>query len=125
MKATAWEFRFRVIIITAFYFLGFYAPWARLSSNGGTAPPRLWSWLAIELSRAATLPINIDYLAVTALAILDLGYGNTRSVALAFERLGAAPVLTDSAAEAKAADRLVLPGVGAAASAMRRMRESA
>ena len=61
---------------------------------------------------------------MTALAILDLGYGNTRSVALAFERLGAAPVLTDSAAEAKAADRLVLPGVGAAASAMRRMRES-
>ena len=28
--------------------------------------------------------------AVSALAILDLGYGNTRSVALAFERLGAA-----------------------------------
>jgi glutamine amidotransferase len=61
---------------------------------------------------------------VTALVILDLGYGNTRSVALAFERLGAAPVLTDSAAVGKAADRLVIPGVGAAASAMRRLRES-
>jgi glutamine amidotransferase len=61
---------------------------------------------------------------VTALAILDLGYGNTRSVALAFERLGAAPVLTERAAVGKAADRLVIPGVGAAASAMRRLGES-
>lgn len=61
---------------------------------------------------------------MTALAILDLGYGNTRSVALAFERLGVSPVLTDKAADAKAADRLVLPGVGAAASAMKRLRET-
>lgn len=59
-----------------------------------------------------------------ALAILDLGYGNTRSVALAFERLGAAPVLTRSAHEIAEAERLVLPGVGAAASAMARLRET-
>ena len=61
---------------------------------------------------------------MTQLAVLDLGYGNTRSVALAFERLGAAPVLTDSPSVAAAADRLVLPGVGAAASAMARLRET-
>jgi glutamine amidotransferase len=59
---------------------------------------------------------------VTALAILDLGYGNTRSVALAFERLGAAPVLTADAAVATAADRLVVPGVGAARTAMEALR---
>ena len=58
---------------------------------------------------------------MTALAILDLGYGNTRSVALAFERLGAAPVLTDDPAVAASADRLVLPGVGAAGYAMGRI----
>ena len=61
---------------------------------------------------------------MTALAILDLGYGNTRSVALAFERLGAAPVLTADAAVAASADRLVLPGVGAAESAMKALRQT-
>ena len=61
---------------------------------------------------------------MTALAILDLGYGNTHSVSLAFERLGAAPVLTDSARVAADADRLVLPGVGAAASAMQRLNDT-
>jgi glutamine amidotransferase len=61
---------------------------------------------------------------LTALAILDLGYGNTRSVALAFERLGAAPALTDSPSVAADAERLVLPGVGAAATAMSRLRET-
>ena len=55
---------------------------------------------------------------MTALAILDLGYGNTRSVELAFDRLGASPVLTADADVTAAADRLVLPGVGAARSAM-------
>jgi len=61
---------------------------------------------------------------VTALAILDLGYGNIRSVALAFERLGAAPVVTADAALAASADRLVLPGVGAADSAMKGLRRT-
>lgn len=61
---------------------------------------------------------------MTALAILDLGYGNTRSVALAFGRLGVAPLLTDRPDAAASAERLVLPGVGAAASAMARLRET-
>lgn len=61
---------------------------------------------------------------MTQLAILELGYGNTRSVALAFERLGAAPVLTDDPKVAAAADRLVLPGVGAARVAMEALRQT-
>ena len=61
---------------------------------------------------------------MTALAILDPGYGNTRSVVLAFERLGATPVLTADAGIAAAADRLVLPGVGAAKSAMEALRRT-
>ena len=40
---------------------------------------------------------------MTALAILDLGYGNTRSIALAFERLGVKPLLTDQPAAAASA----------------------
>lgn len=61
---------------------------------------------------------------MTKLAVLDLGYGNTRSVALAFERLGTAPVLTRSRRVAGEAERLVIPGVGAAASAMACLRET-
>jgi glutamine amidotransferase len=58
---------------------------------------------------------------MTALAILDLGYGNTRSVALAFERIGLQPCLTNNPAIAESAERLVVPGVGAAAPAMARL----
>lgn len=59
---------------------------------------------------------------MSGLAILDLGYGNTHSVALAFERLGASPKLTNRSTDAERADRLVVPGVGAAGSAMQRLR---
>ena len=52
-------------------------------------------------------------------AICDYGAGNTRSVALAFERLGAG-VADDVAG----ADLAVLPGVGSAASAMEGLRRS-
>lgn len=58
------------------------------------------------------------------LAILDLGYGNTESVRLAFKRLGAEASLTYDPADAEAADHLVLPGVGAAGFAMDRLRTS-
>ena len=56
--------------------------------------------------------------------ILDLGYGNTRSIALAFERLGATAVLSADAAAVEQAQRVVLPGVGAAGAAMERLRQS-
>ncbi|MEP7316943.1 MAG: imidazole glycerol phosphate synthase subunit HisH [Sphingomicrobium sp.] len=58
------------------------------------------------------------------ITILDLGYGNTRSVALAFERLGATCALTAEPAAAASARHLVLPGVGAAGVAMRRLSEA-
>jgi glutamine amidotransferase len=61
---------------------------------------------------------------LTSLVILDLGYGNTRSVALAFERLGQQPILTSDPSVAASAELLVMPGVGAASSAMTRFRET-
>lgn len=61
---------------------------------------------------------------MTSLVILDLGYGNTRSVALAFEKLGQQPALTSDPSVAASAERLVMPGVGAASSAMTRFRET-
>jgi imidazole glycerol-phosphate synthase subunit HisH len=59
---------------------------------------------------------------VTALAILDLGYGNTNSIRLAFARLGIEAALVSDPAAAEAAERLILPGVGAAGYAMERLR---
>lgn len=58
----------------------------------------------------------------TAVAILDYGMGNLRSVEKAFEHVGAGVTIVDDAAAASAADGLVLPGVGAFPEAMRRIR---
>ncbi len=60
---------------------------------------------------------------MSAVAILDLGYGNTESIRLAFARLGAEAVLVRTAEAVAAADRLLLPGVGAAPFAMQRLRQ--
>ncbi|CAA9499689.1 MAG: Imidazole glycerol phosphate synthase amidotransferase subunit [uncultured Sphingomonas sp.] len=60
---------------------------------------------------------------MTGLAVLDIGYGNTDSIRLAFERLGAEVELTADPAVAEAAERLVLPGVGSAGYAMPRLAE--
>jgi glutamine amidotransferase len=57
------------------------------------------------------------------LAIVDLGYGNIGSIRIALERLGAAPVLTAKADEIEAAERIILPGVGAAGPAMREIEK--
>ena len=56
-------------------------------------------------------------------AIVHLGAGNTASVQFALERLGAEAVITADPAIIADAERLVLPGVGAAGYAMARMAE--
>lgn len=55
------------------------------------------------------------------LAIVDLGCGNIGSVRIAFRRFGLEPLVTGDAAEIASADRLILPGVGAADHAMERI----
>ncbi|WP_114954797.1 imidazole glycerol phosphate synthase subunit HisH [Sphingosinicella terrae] len=55
------------------------------------------------------------------LAIVDLGYGNVGSIAVGFQRLGAETRLTADPAEIATAERVVLPGVGAAGYAMARI----
>lgn len=55
------------------------------------------------------------------LAIVDLSYGNIGSIVLAFERLGVSPIVTADPAEIAGAERVVLPGVGAAGHAMQRV----
>jgi imidazole glycerol-phosphate synthase subunit HisH len=57
------------------------------------------------------------------IAILDYGMGNLRSVEKALDRVGSDAMITSEPGEARAADGLVLPGVGALPAAMRRVRE--
>ena len=55
-------------------------------------------------------------------AIIDNGGANIASLRYALERLGASSQLTSDPAELRAARRVILPGVGAAADAMARLR---
>jgi imidazole glycerol-phosphate synthase subunit HisH len=57
------------------------------------------------------------------IAILDYGMGNLRSVEKALEHVGVTAKLTDEADEVRAADGVILPGVGAFPRAMERVRE--
>jgi glutamine amidotransferase len=56
------------------------------------------------------------------IAILDYGMGNLRSVEKALEHVGAGAEITSDAGAARAADGLVLPGVGAFPKAMEEIR---
>lgn len=57
------------------------------------------------------------------IAIVDYNAGNTQSVINALERLGYEARVTDDPAEIRRADKVILPGVGEAASAMRYLKE--
>lgn len=57
------------------------------------------------------------------LAIVDTGCANLASVGFAFDRLGAKYTITQNADEIYAAERVLIPGVGAAPYAMNALRE--
>ncbi len=57
------------------------------------------------------------------LAIIDSGGANISSVMHALKRLGAESVFTRDAETIRSAERVILPGVGAAGAAMSRLRE--
>jgi glutamine amidotransferase len=57
------------------------------------------------------------------LAIVDSGGANIASVRFALERLGVASALTADPAVIRAADRVILPGVGSAPAGMQRLRD--
>lgn len=57
------------------------------------------------------------------LVVVDLGCGNIGSVRLAFGRFGVEPVITCDRVEIAGADKVILPGVGAAGFAMQRIDE--
>ena len=57
------------------------------------------------------------------IALIDYGMGNRRSVEKAFEHVGARARFTSDQRDIRAADGLVVPGVGAFPPAMARLRE--
>jgi imidazole glycerol-phosphate synthase subunit HisH len=57
------------------------------------------------------------------IAVLDYGMGNLRSVEKALEHVGATTDITNDHAHVRAADGVILPGVGAFPKAMERIRE--
>jgi glutamine amidotransferase len=57
------------------------------------------------------------------LAIIKYNAGNIQSVKFAFNRIGIEPVLTDSIEEIRSADKVILPGVGEASSAVMYLKE--
>lgn len=62
-------------------------------------------------------------MSVASVALIDYGVGNLRSVQKALEHVGAGVRLTDDPVAILAADKVVLPGVGAFGDAMRGLRQ--
>jgi len=60
---------------------------------------------------------------VSAIVLVDYGMGNLRSVERAFARIGRDVRVSDRPADVRAADRVILPGVGSAQDCMRAMRD--
>jgi len=56
------------------------------------------------------------------IAIVDYGMGNLRSVQKALEKVGATAVVTDSPDVIAKSEKIVLPGVGAIAPAMDKLK---
>lgn len=57
-------------------------------------------------------------------AIIDYDAGNVRSLQFALERLGVASVLTADPEVIQAAEKVIFPGQGAAASAMKKLKQT-
>lgn len=61
---------------------------------------------------------------MSSIAIIDSGGANIASLLFALERLGRSATLTTDAAAIRSADRVLLPGVGAARDAMDRLADA-
>lgn len=58
------------------------------------------------------------------LLIIDYGVGNLGSIFNMFKKIGASPLISGKAADVRAADKLVLPGIGAFDNVMTQFRDS-
>jgi len=60
---------------------------------------------------------------MTRIAVIDYDMGNLHSACKGLEKAGALPIITDDVREIRAADGVVLPGVGAFDPAMQHLRD--
>ena len=70
MKATQFEFRFRLIIILLLYTVGFWAPWTWTASRYEPPPTTAWLALPATIARWGWAPLYDAWVGVTVLAIL-------------------------------------------------------
>src|SRR6478752_9834648 len=89
---------------------------ARCSGDGrlGHDPKSGRSWPPV--------PIPVTTEPMTKIAIIDYQMGNLRSVQKGFEKVGQPATITSDPQELLAADKVVLPGVGAFGDAMAELR---
>jgi protein-S-isoprenylcysteine O-methyltransferase Ste14 len=73
MKATAFEFRFRMLFVLAITALGFWAPWIRLLGIGSRGS--LLEWLALQLSRLGIVSFTVAAPVVIVIGVLIAGAG--------------------------------------------------
>jgi len=57
------------------------------------------------------------------LVIIKYNAGNTRSLAFALQRMGIEPIISDDETSIREADKVIIPGVGEASSAMHYLRQ--
>lgn len=67
MQATQFEFRFRLWIGFAIYFIGFWAPWARYTAGAFVVPS---SWLELSGELSLLMPLATATVVVTLVAIV-------------------------------------------------------
>lgn len=73
MKASAIEFRLRMVIMVAIVALGFWSPWIAMWNLGGRTP--LLEWLALELSRMGLMSFTVAAPAVIILGAVFAAVG--------------------------------------------------
>jgi protein-S-isoprenylcysteine O-methyltransferase Ste14 len=73
MKATAFEFRFRMLIVLAVTALSFWAPWIRFLGIGSGRS--LLEWLALQLSRTGIVSFTVAVPLVIVTGALIAGTG--------------------------------------------------
>ncbi|HTX42173.1 MAG TPA: isoprenylcysteine carboxylmethyltransferase family protein [Acidobacteriaceae bacterium] len=78
MKATQFEFRFRIWIAVALYVLGFSAPWSSILSRYVDIAPDTTAWLALStaLARLGWFSLSQATILVTSLAIACVFLGS-------------------------------------------------
>src|SRR5688500_12087374 len=87
------------------------------------APRLVCCWAFRHGIQALRLTPDANTQTPTMIAIVDYGMGNLRSVEKALHKLGHTARISSDPSEIEAADRVILPGVGAFGAAMANLKK--